>query len=140
MNLVILKGHITRDPEMRYTPNGTAVAGFGLAVNEKWTDKDGNKTERVNFFDIEVWAKRAEVVCQWFKKGSPILIQGKLKQDTWDDKETGQKRSKIKITLESFEFCGGNLEKSAGGGRRDESVQPDVAHEAAQPDGEDVPF
>lgn len=138
MNLVILKGYITRDPELRYTPNGTPIAGFGLAVNERWTDKEGNKMERVNFFDIEAWAKRGETIAQWFKKGSPILITGKLKQDTWDDKETGQKRSKIKVTLDSFEFCGGKQERSEGGSRA-ESAQPDAQSDAAQPDGEE-PF
>lgn len=133
MNTVIIKGNITRDPELRYLPNGTPVCGFGIAVNEKWTGDDGQKKERVDFFDVEAWSKRGETVAQWFKKGNPILITGKLKQETWDDKQTGQKRSKIKIVLQQFDFCGGKIEgngQAASGEERQDSPN----HEAAQDD------
>ena len=100
MNTVIIKGNITRDPELRYLPNGTPVCGFGIAVNEKWTGDDGQKKERVDFFDVEAWSKRGETVAQWFKKGNPILITGKLKQETWDDKQTGAKRYATDVVVD----------------------------------------
>lgn len=106
MNLIILKGNTTRDVELRYLPNGTAIGSFGVAVNRKWKDPDGNQKEEVSFFDVDAWGKTAETIAQWFRKGSPILITGRLKQETWDDKQTSQKRSKVKIVLDRFEFCG----------------------------------
>jgi single-strand DNA-binding protein len=114
MNITILKGNLTRDPEVRYLQTGTAVATFGVAVNRKWKDDQGNQKEEVSFFDVEAWGKTAETVAQWFHKGSPILITGRLKQETWDDKQTGQKRSKVKIVLSQFDFCGDT--KGAGSG------------------------
>jgi len=114
MNLVILKANLTRDVEVRYLQTGTAIASFGVAVNRKWKDDQGNQKEEVSFFDVDAWGKTAETIAQWFKKGSPILITGRLKQETWDDKQTGQKRSKVKIVLDRFEFCGET--KGAGAG------------------------
>lgn len=150
MNLVIIKGNLTRDPELRYTPSGKAIANLGVAVNESWTDEQGEKHERVHFFDVDAWGKRAEVVAQYFRKGKPILVQGKLKQESWDDKQTGQKRYKIKITMDSFEFCGGDKSEGDGQPRRSapprrgqaaaEDPQGDGQYEAAQEDSEDVPF
>lgn len=150
MNLVIIKGNLTRDPELRYTPNGTAIATIGVAVNESWTNDQGEKQERVHFFDVDAWGKRAEVIAQYFHKGKPILVQGKLKQESWTDKESGQKRYKIKITMDSFEFCGGDRQEGGDQPRRSapprrgqaaaEAPQDDGQYEAAQPDGEDVPF
>jgi single-strand DNA-binding protein len=141
MNQVFLKGNLTRDPELRYLANGTAVANFAIAVNRKWKDANGEVKEEVSFFDVDCWARGAEVVAQYFKKGNPILVQGRLKQESWDDKQTGQKRSKIKVVMESFEFCGGKNE----GGRpapRGEEAQPGAPEEAAATTGEgdDVPF
>lgn len=106
MNLVIIRGNLTRDPELRFLPKGTAIAAFGVAVNRKWTNDAGEKQEEVTFLDVDAWGKTAETIAQWFRKGSPILITGRLKQETWDDKQTGQKRSKVKIVLDRFEFCG----------------------------------
>ena len=114
MNICIIKGHITRDPEVRYLQTGTAIASFGVAVNRKWKSESGEQKEEVSFFDVDAWGKTAETIAQWFKKGSPILITGRLKQETWDDKQTGQKRSKVKIVLDRFEFCGET--KGAGAG------------------------
>lgn len=138
MNIVIIKGNTTRDPELRYTPSGTAVCAVGVAVNEQWTNAAGEKQERVGFFDVEFWGRTAETVAQYFRKGKPILVQGKLRQETWDDKQTGQKRSKIKIVAERFEFCGDNK----GGAPAGEGVQNTPYHEAPQPDpvDDDVPF
>lgn len=140
MNLVIIKGNLTRDPELRYTPNGTPIAACSVAVNEVWTDQQGEKQERVNFFDVDFWGKTAETVSQYFAKGKPILVQGRLKQETWEDKQTKQKRSKIKITADRFEFCGDTKAGTQRSAPPGEGAQPDGNSEAPQPDADDVPF
>src|SRR5208283_3670188 len=101
-NKVILAGNLTRDPELRYTPKGTAVARITLAVNRTYTAEGGEKKEEVSFVDVDVWGRQAEVIAQYMKKGRPLLIEGRLKQDTWEDKNTKQKQSKLKVVLESF--------------------------------------
>ena len=106
-NKVFLMGNLTRDPEVRYTPKGTAIATIGLAVNRVWTNEGGEKKEEVTFVDVDVWGRQAETIGQYMSKGRPIFIEGRLKLDTWDDKETGQKRSKMKVVCESFQFLGG---------------------------------
>jgi single-strand DNA-binding protein len=103
-NKVILAGNLTRDPELRYTPKGTAVAKIGLAVNRTWTTETGEKKEEVSFIDIEAWGRQGEVIAQYLKKGRPLLVEGRLKLDTWEDKNTKQKQSKLKVVLESFSF------------------------------------
>jgi single-strand DNA-binding protein len=103
-NKVILAGNLTRDPELRYTPKGTAVAKIGLAVNRTWTGEDGQKKEEVSFIDVEAWGRQGEVIAQYLKKGRPLLVEGRLKLDTWEDKNTKQKQSKLKVVLESFSF------------------------------------
>ena len=100
-------GNLTRDPEVRVTPKGTALCTFGIAVNRTYKNEAGQQVEEVNFFDIECWGKIAEVIGKFFTKGKPIFIQGRLKLDTWDDKATGTKRSKVKVVLEQFQFLGG---------------------------------
>lgn len=106
-NKVILMGNLTRDPELRYTPSGTAIAGFGIATNRRWKDQDGNQKEEVTYIDITAFGKQAEVIGQYFQKGKGIHIEGRLKFDQWDDKTTGQKRSKLGVVLDRFEFIGG---------------------------------
>ena len=103
-NKVILVGNLTRDPELRYTPKGTAIAKFGLAVNRVWTSESGEKKEEVTFIDIDVFGRTAENVAQYMRKGSPMLVEGRLRLDQWDDKQTGQKRSKLGVVLEGFSF------------------------------------
>jgi single-strand DNA-binding protein len=103
-NRVILAGNLTRDPEMRYTPKGMAVARLTLAVNRNYTTETGEKKEEVSFVDVDVWGRQAEIICQYMKKGRPLLLEGRLKQDTWEDKNTHQKQSKLKVVLESFTF------------------------------------
>ncbi len=105
-NKVILAGNLTRDPELRYTPKGTAVARIGLALNRTYKTETGESKEEVTFVDIEAFARQAEVIAQYFKKGNPILIEGRLKLDQWEDKNTHQKQSKLKVILESFSFLG----------------------------------
>ena len=117
MNVVIVKGHTTRDVELRYLPNGTAIGSFGIAVNRKWKSESGEQKEEVSFFDVDAWGKTAETIAQWFRKGSPILITGRLKQETWEDKQNGQKRSKVTLVLDRFEFCG----ETKGAGSQPES-------------------
>lgn len=103
-NKVILAGNLTRDPELRYTPKGTAAAKIGLAVNRKWRDDSGAEKEAVTFVNVEVWGKQAEALSQYKKKGQPLLIEGYLKLDTWDDKQTAQKRSAIVVVAEGVTF------------------------------------
>lgn len=152
-NKVILAGNLTRDPELRYTPKGTAIAKFGVAVNRTWTGEDGQKREEVTFVDIDSFGKQAEVISQYLRKGRSILLEGRLKLDQWDDKQTGQKRSKLGVTLESFSFLdSGNRE---GGGGAAPAAQSAPAARPARPaasappadpgadeppQGDDVPF
>ena len=105
-NKVLLMGNLTRDPEVRYTPKGTAIANIGLAVNRRWTTEGGEQKEEVTFIDIEVWGRQAETVGQYLSKGKPIFVEGRLKLDSWEDKESGQKKSKMKVVCEHFQFLG----------------------------------
>ena len=117
-NKVILAGNLTHDPELRYTPNGKAIAKFGMAINRNWTTDTGEKKEEVTFVDIDAFGRQAEVISQYLKKGRPVLIEGRLKLDQWDDKQTGQKRSRLGVVLESFSFLdSGN--RGEGGGASD---------------------
>ena len=105
-NKVILMGNLTRDPELRYTPKGTAIAKIGLAVNRVWTNEAGEKKEEVTFVDVDVFGRTAENVGQYMRKGRPILIEGRLRLDQWDDKQTGQKKSKLGVVAETVQFLG----------------------------------
>ena len=107
LNKVMLMGNLTRDPELKYTPKGTAIANFGIAINRTYTPEGGEKREEVTFIDLEAWGRTAEVIGEYFKKGKPIYIEGRLKLDQWDDKTTGKKMSKLKVAVDSFEFLGG---------------------------------
>jgi single-strand DNA-binding protein len=103
-NQVILMGNLTRDPEVRYTPKGTAVGELGLAVNRRVSDGSGNWTDEVTFVDITVWGTNAENAQKYLTKGRGILVEGRLQVDTWDDKETQKKRSKLKVIAELLQF------------------------------------
>ena len=105
-NKVILMGNLTRDPELRYTPKGTAVAKIGLAVNRVWKTETGETKEEVLFIDVEAFSRQAETISQYIRKGSPVLVEGRLRMDTWDDKQTNQKRSKILVIAENVRFLG----------------------------------
>src|SRR5271167_1251187 len=150
-NKVILVGNLTRDPELRYTPKGTAVAKVGLAVNRVWTNEAGEKKEDVTFVDVEVWGRTAENVGQYMRKGRPILIEGRLKLDQWDDKQTGQKKSRLGVVAETVQFLGGAPGAGEGGGAapapRVARPAPAAAAPAAEPvegdgppESDDVPF
>src|SRR6202000_2185908 len=115
-NKVILMGNLTRDPELRYTPKGTAIAKIGLAVNRVWTNEAGEKKEEVTFVDVDVFGRTAENIGQYMRKGRPILIEGRLKLDQWDDKQTGQKKSKLGVVAETVQFLGSSQGGEGGGG------------------------
>lgn len=117
-NKVILAGNLTRDPELRYTPKGVACLSFSLAINRSWTSESGEKKEDVTFVECTAFQRRAEVIGQYLKKGDPLLIEGRLRTESWDDKTTGQKRSKLSVLCESFSFIGAKREASEGDDRR----------------------
>ena len=112
----MLIGNLTRDPEVRYTPKGTAVTDIGLACNRSYTLDSGERREDVTFIDVTLWGKSAELVGQYMKKGRPIYVEGRLQMDSWDDKQTGQKRTKLKVVGENFQFLGGRDDGGGGGG------------------------
>lgn len=114
-NKVILMGNLTRDPQLRYLPSNMAVCEFGLATNRKWRDKDGNMKEEVCFIDVEAFARSAETINQYMTKGKPILIEGHLKLDSWTGQD-GQKRSKHRVVVDSFQFVGGRGDQAGPGG------------------------
>ena len=151
-NKVILMGNLTRDPELRYTPKGTAIAKVGLAVNRVWTNEAGEKKEDVTFVDVDVFGRTAENVGQYMRKGRPILIEGRLKLDQWDDKQTGQKKSKLGVVAETVQFLGSPGE-GGGGGASAPAARPARPAQAAPsappsepmegdgpPESDDVPF
>src|SRR5436853_231757 len=105
-NKVILLGNLTRDPEVRYTPKGSAVADLGIAVNRQYTLENGEKREEVTFVDVTFWGRTAEVAGEYLKKGRPVFIEGRLQLDTWDDKQSGQKRSRLKVIGETMQMLG----------------------------------
>lgn len=149
-NKVILVGNLTRDPELRYTPKGTAIAKIGVAVNRVWTNEAGEKKEEVTFVDVDVFGRTAENVGQYMRKGRPILIEGRLRLDQWDDKQTGQKKSKLGVVAETVQFLG-SAQGGGDGGAPAPAARPRPAAAAAAPAGEplegdgppesdDVPF
>jgi single-strand DNA-binding protein len=145
-NRVILGGYLTRDPEVRYTPKGMAIAKFGLAINRTWKSETGETKEEVTFVDIDAFGRPAEVIAQYLKKGRPILIEGRLKLDQWDDKQTGHKRSRLAVVLESFQFLDSGRGDSEPAPRdttpRAASNRPAVssAHSGPVAEEDDVPF
>jgi single-strand DNA-binding protein len=153
-NKVIIAGNLTRDPELRYTPKGTAVARITLAVNRNYTTETGEKKEEVSFIDVDVWGRQAEVIGQYMKKGRPLLVEGRLKLDTWEDKNTKQKQSKLKVVLEGFSFIDSNRADNAGAPEAPRSrpapagqpappaatPPPADSGEAEPPQDDDVPF
>jgi single-strand DNA-binding protein len=144
-NKVMLMGNVTRDPEVRYTPKGTAVTEVGLAVNRVFTAENGEKREETTFVDITLWGRLAEIAGDYAKKGRPIFIEGRLQLDTWDDKQTGQKRSKLRVVGETLQLLGsreGGGEGGGGGhrpGGHAQGARPRQSQPAAEPAPEDFP-
>ena len=156
-NKVILLGNLTRDPEVRYTPKGSAVTDIGLAVNRVYSTDQGEKREETTFVDITLWGRTAEIAGEYLKKGRPVLIEGRLQLDSWDDKQSGQKRSKLKVIGESMQLLGGRgggegdegggggggggggyRQSSGGGGGRSSAPPPRSA--PSEPDDDEIPF
>lgn len=106
LNKVILLGNLTRDPELRRTPQGTAVCSFGLAVNRRLPSASGETREETCFVDIEVWSRQAESCANYLRKGSPALIDGRLRMDQWDDRETGKRRTRLRVQADRVQFMG----------------------------------
>ena len=144
-NKVVVMGNLTRDPELKSIGSGTSVCEVGLALNRKWTDKaTGEKKEEVSFVDVTMWGRTAEIAEQYLKKGSSVLIDGRLQQDRWEDKETGQGRSKVKIICERMTMVGSREQSDEMGGEQhypgEGSSQPAAAAAASAPSADDIPF
>src|SRR5919206_4631651 len=120
-NKVILLGNLTRDPEVRYTPKGSAVCDLGIALNRQYTLENGERREEVTYVDVVLWARLAEIAAEYLKKGRPVFIEGRLQLDTWDDKQSGQKRSKLRVIGENIQLLGS---RQGGGGVADEGGGP----------------
>jgi single-strand DNA-binding protein len=143
-------GNLTRDPELKFLPRGTAVCELSLAVNKVWKDDSGQKQERTSFFGCSAFGSTAENLAKYFSKGKPILIEGELTQETWEDKETGKKREKTKVRVERFEFVGGNDNRHGGQSsaapaeRTERRKEPATPPRAPRPmdteDMDDIPF
>lgn len=144
-NKVILLGNLTRDPEMRTTPSGLSIAKLGLAVNRSYSTRDGERKEEVTFIDVDAFGKQAEAISKYLKKGSPLMMEGRLKLDQWEG-QSGEKRSKLSVVLESFQFIGG----ASGGSSNPNSPKRDTGsgqssapvHDSGDSSDfdEDVPF
>lgn len=125
VNKVILIGNLTRDPEVRYTPDGNAVTGLGMAMNRYWTPRDGGeRREETTFVDVTLFGRQAEVAGEYLEKGRPVYIEGRLRLDSWEDKKTGEKRSKLTVVGERMQLLGS---REGGGGsspqQREENAQ-----------------
>lgn len=150
VNLMVAMGNIVRDPELRYTPKGTAVIEGSVALNRVWNTEDGEKKEEVTFLPFAGFGRMAETISQYFQKGSLIHLTGYLKQENWEDKNTGEKKSKLKLIVSSFSFCGSSTKRDAqsedGPPRQRPSRAPSrAAAPANEPDAspiddDDVPF
>ncbi|HJN72140.1 MAG: single-stranded DNA-binding protein [Phycisphaerae bacterium] len=129
-NKVLLMGNLTRDPQLKQTPNNMSVAEIGLACNRKFKGKDGEMREEVTYVDCEAWGRTAETMSKYLSKGKPVFVEGRLKLDQWQDKE-GNNRSKLRVVIESFQFI-----DSRGG----QSSTPPAAATTTAPPSDDVPF
>jgi single-strand DNA-binding protein len=145
-NKVILLGNLTRDPEVRYTPKGSAVCDLGVAVNRSYTLDSGEKREEVTFVDVVLWSRLAEIAGEYLKKGRPVFIEGRLQLDTWDDKQSGQKRSKLRVIGETMQLLGGRPPGTGAGGSEGGESRPAKATPplkpaaGAEPDDDEIPF
>ncbi|HEV2803382.1 MAG TPA: single-stranded DNA-binding protein [Chthoniobacterales bacterium] len=145
-NKVILLGNLTRDPEVRYTPKGTAVTDLGLAVNRTYTADNGEKREEVTFVDVTFWGRTAEVAGEYLKKGRPVFVEGRLQLDSWDDKTSGQKRTKLKVIGENMQMLGAPRGGGSGGDedsgppRSSRPAPPPRAAVPSAPDDDEIPF
>jgi single-strand DNA-binding protein len=148
LNRVLLIGNLTRDPEVRYTPKGTAVTDIGIAVNRVYSGDDGEKKEETTFVDVTLWGRQAEVAQEYLKKGRSVFIEGRLQLDTWDDKQTGQKRSRLRVVAENMQMLGSRGESesssSPASSQRRTAPPPPQRQTPKDPDldtePDDIPF
>lgn len=139
-NKVLLMGNVTRDPELRYTPSGAAVCALGFAVNRRFTNTRGEEQNETCFVDVDVWGKQAENVSRYLRKGSPAFIEGRLRYDQWDDRETGKKRSRLTVTAERVQFLSSGPGRSAEFSEpAEEFVEPAADNRGATRHGGDTP-
>lgn len=136
LNRVFLMGNLTRDPEVRYTPSGTAVGDLGLAVNETYKNKAGETVESTVFVDVEVWARQAETCAEYLYKGSPVFVEGRLKLDQWENQQ-GEKRSKLRVRADRVQFLGAPKRDGAAGGQPAPAAQVPAAEAPPAPSGDD---
>ena len=116
LNKVLLMGNLTRDPELRVTPKGTPICQFSLAINRQFKMESGESREEVIYVDIEAWGKQGETISKYCTKGRPLFVEGRLRLDQWEDKNTKEKRSRMKVVLENFQFLGDSRGNAGGGG------------------------
>ncbi|MAE63083.1 MAG: single-stranded DNA-binding protein [Phycisphaeraceae bacterium] len=145
LNRVMLMGNLTRDPELRYLPSNTAVVNFGMAINRRWRSQEGEQREETTFVDCAAFGRTGEVIHQYVKKGRPIYVEGRLRLEQWQDKESGGNRSRLSVIVESFEFLdsrgGGQDAGGAPSGRGQSEPAYDPGKGAHQPVEEsDIPF
>jgi single-strand DNA-binding protein len=159
VNKVMLLGNLTRDPEIRYTPKGTAVTDLGMAVNRVRTGDNGERIEEVTYVDVTLWGRQAELAGQYLGKGRPVFIEGRLQLDQWDDKQSGQKRSRLRVVGENMQFLpggggggngGGNYPQGGSSSEEDEGPQRQAPPSSSQGgaaasdsfdnDDDDIPF
>jgi single-strand DNA-binding protein len=158
LNKVLLMGNLTRDPELRVTPKGTSICQFSLAINRQFKMESGESREEVIFVDVEAWGKQGETIAKYVTKGRPLYVEGRLRLDQWEDKNTKEKKSKMKVVLEQFQFLGDSRGGGGGGGGAsgpeagiDQTASPERHSPPARPSGgakpgstenldEDVPF
>lgn len=126
LNSVVLVGRLTRDPELRYTPQGAPVGEFSLATHRRYSKKSGEHVEEVSFIDVVAWNRLAEVAAEFLKKGRQVIVSGQLIQDRWEDKDSGQKRSKIRVLAQTLQFLG-------GGSKDEETSESEVPFEEPAP-------
>ncbi len=139
-NKVLLMGNLTRDVQLKSTSGGQSVADIAIAVNRKFKTKDGQEREEVTYVDCECWGPRAEVIAKYFSKGKPIFIEGRLKLDSWEDKE-GKKQSKLRVVVENFQFIDSKSGGGSGGGERTGGRTQQASHQAHTEVAEaDIPF
>jgi len=140
VNKVMLLGNLTRDPEIRYTPKGTAVTDLGMAINRIRTGDNGERIEEVTYVDVTLWGRSAELAGQYLSKGRSVFIEGRLQLDQWDDKATGQKRSRLRVVGENMQFIGGQGQGAGGGNAQGGNQQQSKpAQQQQQPSGDSAP-
>jgi len=154
VNKVILVGNVGRDPELKYTPSGTAVVAFSIATNERYKDKNGEFQERTEWHNVKAWQRTAEIVAEYVKKGSKVYVEGSLRTDSWEDKNTHEKKYRTEVIVNDLVLLGGRGEGAPGGGGRARSEHTEmdqrVPEQEAQPQpqpakageitDEDIPF